>query len=77
MFFVPSYGQKGGLALFSKDEEFVELVSYSTHHIHVNIVLHGSTVPWWFTGFYGHLETQRRAESWALMSYLNPGLGNP
>lgn len=72
-FVVLSFGQKGGLFIFWKGQDHVELVSYSTHYVHLKIVMHGSKAQWWFKGFYGHPETNRRSKSWALMLHLNLG----
>lgn len=77
MLIVPSCGRKGGLALFWKDQVSVELISFSNHHIHVKVILYGSTKPWWVTGFYGHPKTHSSVESRTLMTQLNPRPGHP
>lgn len=55
-FAIPSMGRSDSLAMLWKSNMEVDLVTYSNHHIHVQISLHGSTVKWWLLGFYGYSE---------------------
>lgn len=63
-------GRCGGLALFSKDDQMVEIVNYSQRHISAKITQPHSNFSWSFTGFYGHLERELRELSWKLLSHL-------
>lgn len=63
-------GRSGGLALFWKDKHSVVLQSYSRRHICVTIQNLGTSPPWKFTGFYGHLDRTQQDESWKLLRYL-------
>lgn len=48
-------GRSGGLALLWKEANEVEIQNFSRCHINAIITMGGSSAPWKFTGFYGHL----------------------
>lgn len=54
LFAVDCIGRSGGLALLWGEDFSVEIQNYSQHHINRVIQAHPSSVPWKFTGFYGH-----------------------
>lgn len=60
---VDKVGMSDGLALFLRKDVDVSLLSYSSHHIDVEVVLPGEMTKWWFTGFYGIPEQQLRHRS--------------
>ena len=68
---VPCISRSGGLALLWAREVDLEIKSYSKNHIDAVIKEHDSNFYWRITGFYGHLETYRRYESWQLLAFLN------
>ena len=68
---VPSRGPRGGLALLWSSDTNLEIKSYSDHQIDAVITKSGNDFLWRFTGFYGHLETHLREDSWKLFSFLN------
>ena len=70
---VPYVGRKGGLAW----EVDLEIKSYSQNHIDAIINDEEHSFKWRLTGFYGHLETHRRYESWHLLAFLNNQLHLP
>ena len=49
----------------------MEVQTYSPNHIDAIISENPGARKWRFTGFYGHPETSRRNESWALLSSLS------
>ena len=68
-FTVPSKGPSGGLALLWRDPTTVWVQTYSRHHIDVHLRMDKEPI-WRLTGFYGHLETQKRHETWRLLKHL-------
>ena len=56
--------------MFWRKEINLEIKSYSKHHIDVVITEEASGFKWRITGFYGHLETYRRKESWSFLNTL-------
>ena len=71
---VESAGKRGGLGLFWSDSVDIQLLSFSSFHIDVQVVsCQGS--PWRFTGFYGHPEVNRRHHGWMLLRRLH-GMSN-
>jgi exonuclease III len=70
MFVVDCIGRSGGLGLFWGEEAKVEVKNFSQRH--VNAIIEGPIVDlhWKFTRFYGHPETPKRHEAWALLKYL-------
>lgn len=49
----------------------VDLLSFSTHHIDVEVTLPGEETKWRFTGFYGVPEEHHRHRSWELLRLLH------
>ena len=64
---VPNIRQRGGLALLWKDSMAVEMQTF----IDAIITEDGGNKKWCFTEFYGHPETSKREESWALLGHLS------
>ena len=67
---VPSVKRGGGLAFLWKRAVKVDVLTYSPRHIDVVVIEEQGTRKWRFTGFYGHLETGKREESWKLLESL-------
>ena len=68
-FVVPSIGNSGGLILLWKDDLRVDVQTFSQNH--TDAWVDGGELGWWhFTGFYGHLDTAKRLESWAKLKQL-------
>ena len=74
---VPCVCWKGGLALLWAREVDLEIKSYSQNHVDAVINDMDKSFKWRLTGFYGHLETHRRYESWHLLAFLNNQLQLP
>jgi hypothetical protein len=70
MFVVNSVGQSGGLALLLIDDFYVDIQNFSPRQINYTITLNEDGGVWKFTGFYGHLDSAKRYESWVLLRYL-------
>jgi hypothetical protein len=71
IFVVDQVGRSGGLAFLWNLETNLEVYNYSRRHINV-VVKDGENNPLWkLTGFYGHPDCARRAESWELLKFLN------
>jgi exonuclease III len=70
MFVVDCVGRSGGLALFWKDEVGLEIQNYSRRHINAIVRSQRRSGCWKLTGFYGHPESHRRHEAWALLRHL-------
>ncbi|XP_042980139.1 uncharacterized protein LOC122310310 [Carya illinoinensis] len=68
-FVVEAIGRSGGLVLLWKDEEEVDIVNFSQHHISAYV---GKDERWLLTGLYGHPEVNRRRDSWKLLSLIKP-----
>jgi len=69
-FAVDPVGRSGGLALLWNSVTNLEVYNYSRRHINV-VVKDGDNNPLWkLTGFYGHPDCGRRAESWELLKFL-------
>jgi hypothetical protein len=49
----------------------VEIQNYSLRHINAVIQRRAGEMYWKLTGFYGHPETARRPEAWALLRHLS------
>ena len=60
-----------GLALLWKSSMKVDVQTYSPLHIDVIITDKQSNKQWRFIGFYNHLETNKREESWRLLEELS------
>lgn len=48
----------------------VEVINYSSWHIHLKLHKPNSRELWYLTGFYGNPKTHQRHESWLLMSKI-------
>ncbi|XP_059436727.1 uncharacterized protein LOC132169767 [Corylus avellana] len=70
LFVVEPVGKSGGLALFWKVAEELEIQNYSRRHINAIVKMSDNEVPWKLTGFYGHPDPTKRMESWSLLSHL-------
>lgn len=56
-FVVDPMHRRGGLALFWKSENEVEVLNYFQWHINMLIKGKGNKREWFFIGFYGHPDT--------------------
>jgi ribonuclease HI len=70
LFVVEPVGRSGGLALFWKNMDDLEIQNYSRRHINAIVRPVEGGIPWKFTGFYGHPDPSKRSESWSLLSLL-------
>ena len=70
LFVVDPVGRCKGLALLWKEVEELEIQNYSRRHINAIVKLEEDTHPWKLIGFYGHPNTAKRSESWALLKHL-------
>jgi hypothetical protein len=70
LFAMDSVGKGGGLALLWGEEVVVEIQNYRCRHINGKVVEPSSNLQWKFTGFYGHLDVNRRFEAWELLCHL-------
>ncbi|GMI92929.1 hypothetical protein HRI_002962200 [Hibiscus trionum] len=70
-------GSRGGLSLCWTSDMVVNLCSYSSFHIDVNISDVDSNNIWRFTGFYGNPVTAQRDLSWNLLRSLNTSPNSP
>ena len=68
---VLSINRAGGLALLWKNSMQVDIQIYSPRYIDAIVTEKQGMKKWRFTGFYGHLETRKREESWKLMESLS------
>lgn len=60
---VSSVGRSDSLATLWNDEILLDLVNLSNHHIHTKIQEHGVELGWFLKGFYGILDTKKKANS--------------
>lgn len=65
---VDSRGRSGGLVMMWEREMEVEVVNFSTYHIHVKIKDAVSNLQWWLTDFYGHPNTCKRRCTWSCLN---------
>lgn len=70
LFVVDSIGHGGGLALLWKGKNMARLLSFSQHHIDVEVHIEGMQI-WRLTGYYGHPERNKRREFWNLLHSLS------
>ena len=59
------------MAMLWKKETKLEIMGYVGNFIDAIVIDEPSNFKWRITGFYGHLETQRRKESWDQLKALN------
>jgi hypothetical protein len=71
MFVVDPVGRSGGLALFWKDNDKLEIYNYSRRHIHAVIKNREGRAFWKLTSFYGHPDCNKREESWVVLRFLS------
>jgi exonuclease III len=64
-------GRSGGLALLWKEAGRLEIQNFTRHHINAVVRPVCGNLQWKLTCFYGHPETAKRHESWALLTHLN------
>ncbi|KAA3461612.1 reverse transcriptase [Gossypium australe] len=67
---IGSMGSKGGLSLGWRGNSLVNLISFSSYHIDVEIDDKECGEKWRLTGFYGNPKEQGRKESWNLLRHL-------
>ncbi|KAA3489070.1 reverse transcriptase [Gossypium australe] len=67
---VPAEGSRGGLSLGWKGGQLVNLKSFSTNHIDVEIQEEDGKPCWRFTGFYGAPDVRNKAGTWDLLRRL-------
>jgi hypothetical protein len=70
LFVVDPVGRSGGLALLWYKEDNLEIFNYSRRHINVVVKDMGGQPIWKMTGFYGHSDSSKRDESWAILRHL-------
>jgi hypothetical protein len=71
LFVVDPVGRSGGLAFLWNSEVNLDVYNYSRRHINM-VVKDGENSPLWkLTGFYGHPNSSRRADSWDLLKHLH------
>jgi hypothetical protein len=71
LFTVDCIRRSGGLALFWRNSDEVEIQNYSTWHISAVIKATNDRHNWRFTRFYGHPETAKRKITWQLLHHLS------
>ncbi|CAL9021651.1 unnamed protein product [Prunus brigantina] len=74
---VASAGASGGLCLLWTEEVNIRALSFSPHHIDVEVQVLGVHGKWRLTGFYGHPVTAERHKSWELLSRLGSASSLP
>lgn len=67
---VDSQGKSGGIVLFWKNAEGVQLLSYSRSHIDVTVTMTGDS-KWRLTGIYGEPSRTHRYRTWDLLKNLS------
>ena len=72
---VSSDGNSGGLALLWKPETKVQIHKYSRWYIDAFVDCENNGDLWRLAGFYGHLDTSKREETWILLGSLS-GINN-
>jgi hypothetical protein len=70
MFVVDAVGHSGGLALFWKERNVVEIQNYTRKHISAVVYFSDRSKSWRLTGFYGNPDWTKRYESWTLLRHL-------
>lgn len=70
---VGAIGARGGLSLGWKVNALVQLKSFSSYHIDVEVHDNECGDTWRLTGFYGNPDERCRAASWDLLRQLNHG----
>ncbi|XP_074352417.1 uncharacterized protein LOC141691577 [Apium graveolens] len=70
LFTVAGPGHGGGLALFWKRNNEVQIKTFSHNHIDIEITMEGVD-RWRMTCFYGYPERNRRRDSWEFLRHLS------
>lgn len=70
MLAVSSVRRSGGIAFLWKNTITVDPQTFSLHHIDVHVTV-PLQEPWRQTGVYGHLEDQRKRETWTMLKNLH------
>ncbi len=70
VFSVPCQRRKGGLAMFWKDLDALEIKFFSQNHIDATVMEKSLNKTWRITGFYGCPERSGRLDSWKLLKHL-------
>ncbi|KAJ8767776.1 hypothetical protein K2173_020716 [Erythroxylum novogranatense] len=70
LFYVDHSSTSGGLILMWKEPNMARLLSYSNHHIDIEVIIEGMK-RWRLTGFYGFPERQNRSQGWDLLRHLS------
>lgn len=60
-----------------QSEDVVDIVNYSSNHIHIWVQSTTSGKFWMITGFYGYPEKCKRKASRSLLSQINPNNDSP
>ncbi|KAA3478112.1 reverse transcriptase [Gossypium australe] len=68
---IGAMGSKGGLSLGWKGNSLINLKSFSSYHIDVEVQDNECDTKWRLTGFYGNPEERGRRESWNLLRQLS------
>ena len=68
---VSSEGRIGGLALLWKPDTKVHVKNFSHWFIDAHVFCETTGICWRLTGFYGHLKTSKREETWTLLESLS------
>jgi hypothetical protein len=71
LFTVDSLGRSGGLALFWKENQGVEIQNFSRRHINALIKHAEDDRQWKLSCFYGHPDPSKRHDSWFLLEHLH------
>jgi hypothetical protein len=77
IFVVDCVGRSGGLMLLWKNEANLTIQNYSRRHINVTTSYGMDGEFWKITCFYGHPDTTKRKEAWALLRHLSNFLPSP
>jgi exonuclease III len=70
LFVMDQVGRSGGLALSWMESEGLEIQNFTRRHINAVIKFPGRNTPWKLTCFYGHPDSSKGQESWALLKHL-------
>lgn len=71
MFVINPLGRKCGMTILWNTENGVEVMNYSVHHTHLRIHESNPNILWFLSDFYDHPETNKRKESWSLLSRVH------
>lgn len=73
-FAIDLVGSKGGIVLLWSSDVVLNVINYSSNHIHACIELVGLSVRNWFlSAVYGFFKTHLRHGTWSLLCRLNSG----